>query len=432
MTGLPATLEAALDATSSRLATHVLLEPDRVFEREVLGRSGGLSGARSAFFDGEYADASELLSGWLRTFVEDPWVLALHEDLAVRAVDALLTLVRAEVELEHNDAAELALQQTVRLFPTAVLAETQYPTWLRERFETARSALEGAATLHAPASCTGTVHGLPAPTGPIGVGRDGAWARWDCGGRKSRLYRVDPGTTLTYPAAFDTALRLDDGRPSLAVAIGDPAAIGEALAQSATLLGASAAEGWTTLGDERLLLVHVELSEGVARVSAARGSGDEGALRACVVDGQCGRELERWTLEAGWPQRTSPSRVAGVAALTTAGIATGTGIALEIVLRDALRRVDRCADSPACLVDAGAMDNRRDRARSLRTGATVAWIAAGATVTAGVVALLPAWEGRAATVGVSAGPEGALLTVRIRSPRVLRGVGLPSYGRSSP
>lgn len=414
-TALPDAIVEAAQAFDLRAADAVLLEHDWQFERAMIDRTAGLTGARAQFFDGEYSSAAEALGGWLHAFQADAWVLALHEDFAARALDAMLTLARAHFALNDADATASTIAATLALFPTAIPQAALYPAWVLETWETAGATRDQTVTLASTSACSATLNGLEAPVDtPVPVSDGTLWARWDCGGRSSRLYRVEAGDTLHFDDALDAALLRDGSRVLIASPSADPTVQAALLGSLIDLLDESAMEGWTALENNALQLVLYELRDGAVSVVAARGQAEPDAVRRCARDGRCSSSLERWQPGIGWPEPASAPRVVGIAALVASGLATGTGVVLEVALKSALQRVDSCADSAACVLTPDALDDRRARASTLRTGATAAWIAAGATAITGLVALVPAWGRRELPVAGSVGRDGVRLIVRTR------------------
>lgn len=414
-TALPVELQAAASRFHDRIAESVLIAPDRSFERAMIERTAGLTAARAQFFDGEYASCAEALGGWLQAFQADAWVLAQHEDFAARALDAMLTLARAYHSLQSPEAATDAIEATVALFPTALPQPALYPEWVIAAWQAASAEPGATIVLEASSMCSATLNGVAAPVStPVRVSDDDLWARWDCGGRRSRLYRVAAGQTLRFDDQLDAAFVIDGAEVSVATASDDPSVQASLLGALAALLGETTLEGWTPLEDGTLQLVYYEVGDAALLLTAARGEADVAELRACAIDGRCRGSMERWQPGIGWPEPASAPRVVGIASLVAGGLATGAGVALEFALRDALERVDSCANSTACVLTPDALDDRRARASSMRSGATAAWVTAGATVVTGLVALVPAWGRREIPLAATVSRNGARITVNAR------------------
>ncbi len=408
---LDPTWEAAANGLDARLAELLDAGVDPRWEVQVLDAAGDLDLGRSLYFEGDSAAAIEVLAPWLPTIEGGTFILALHRDLATRALDAMLTLARAERDV-GLDPAE-TLRRAAALFPAAQPSPDLYPAWLVDAWTAAAERHDQPVRIEAPTECALSVNGI-APAAGWRLVADGppVWLRWRCGERDSLLYRAVPHGSVTFAPALDGALRQNGSRRWLALASADPRALSDALAALAANVGVDEVVAIETSETGAATIV---VGDGTRVVRAARGVADAlDAIVECAREGRCANGTTRWSTDGGWDVDTpaDPRRAAAWVLLGTGVASAGAGAGLEAALAGAVRRVDACADDVACAAQEGTLADRRRTARTLRGLATGAWALAGAA--AGTSALLLATgRDRAGRVALAPGPGAIGLSITV-------------------
>lgn len=423
--------------------TFVRLDADAL--AELIAASPGLQRARDLFFEGSAEQAVLDLRGWIDVLEAEPEALAARTDLANLALDALVTLARAEMAMGAD--ARPTADRIGSVFPTAILDPDVYPARVVELFaaSAADAAKDEVSIESAEPDCAMRVAGLEAASGRLEVPAGSqACVQFTCDGRSSRVWRLPaPGGVLRFSSLADASVVERSGAPRVRVGAWEPRSLAQLL-RAVAGLGAVELVGADVGIDQRAdaarpgsTAVTAVVAGGVddsARwvwlvvtadeVTAARAPLDVATpaeVLACARGGRCAPAIERWTALGGWPtEAVSDRRGIRAAAWVTGGLAValaGGAAVVEALVADALADVDRCADDDACVVD-GTIEAYRSRAADRRLVANIGWGLAGATFSAAVattlVAVRPDRADRRVTASVAPLGRGAQATLRVR------------------